>query len=124
MMIDILALLCIKHFIVDALLQTPYQYLNKGKFLHLGGLLHTGLHGLGTAICFINESIEMIIMLSFIDFCLHYTIDYVKINITKAYHWSEYKKDHLRIYSNNFFIALVLDQCLHFLTYILLVSLI
>lgn len=42
-MIETLIFLTVKHFIVDVILQNPYQYLNKGKFLHPGGLLHVFL---------------------------------------------------------------------------------
>lgn len=126
-MIEILTLLIIKHFVVDALLQTEYQYLNKGKFLHPGGLLHSWLHGFGTVICFYgsNLSVELLMILGSIDIIIHYIIDYTKTNITKYFKWSEYVNynfgdNYLRINSNWFFIALVLDQCLHFLTYLLL----
>ena len=47
-----MVLLQMKHFAVDFLLQTRYQWENKGTYLHPGGLLHAGLHGLGTlAVC-------------------------------------------------------------------------
>lgn len=125
-MIEILLLLVLKHFIVDAILQTPYQYLNKGEFLHPGGLLHAGLHGIGTIICFDGFGVETLVMLGCIDMFIHYFIDYTKMNIGKHYNWSEYVnhnfgKGYLRINSNNFFIILILDQCLHFATYIMLV---
>ena len=38
----ILLLLALKHFIADALLQRPYQYLNKGIYGHPGGIVHAG----------------------------------------------------------------------------------
>ncbi len=30
------------HFLVDFVLQTPFQYRNKGTYGHAGGLLHAG----------------------------------------------------------------------------------
>lgn len=126
-MLELLVLLIIKHFVVDALLQTPYQYLNKGKFLHMGGVLHAALHGIGTGLVFMNHSIPIMINAMILDAIIHYFIDFGKVNITKKYQWSEYiddkiNKPYLKIYSNHFFIAIVLDQCLHFLTYVLLVQ--
>ena len=125
-MIEILILLTIKHFVVDALLQTPYQYLNKGEFLHPGGILHAGLHGLATIACFYSFNLDMMLMHGFVDMIIHYFIDYAKMNIGRKFKWSEYVNhnfgdSYLRINSNNFFIILVLDQCLHFATYIFLV---
>jgi len=124
----ILLLFVIKHFIADALLQTPYQYLNKGTFCHPGGIIHAAIHGLLTGLIALYVGVDILIIHSLIllDATIHYFIDYIKINIGKLYHWSEYKKDninnieYLTIYSNKFFILLILDQCLHFITYIIL----
>jgi len=45
----LLLALTVKHFIVDFPLQAhPYQYKNKGTYGHPGGLLHSGLHLVGT----------------------------------------------------------------------------
>lgn len=43
-----IALLFTKHFIIDFPLQTKYQWSNKGIYGHPGGILHAGLHGIGT----------------------------------------------------------------------------
>ena len=37
-----------KHFLCDFVLQSAYQYRNKGIYGHPGGILHAGLHGLGS----------------------------------------------------------------------------
>lgn len=125
----LLTYLTIKHFIVDALLQTKYQYSNKHIFLHFGGVLHALLHGIGTSMCFLLVDFPLdviIIVVGLIDMVIHYFIDYIKMNITLKFEWSlqTQLKDGssiLGITSNKFFIFLLLDQCLHFLTYILLV---
>jgi len=122
----IMTTLIVKHFVADALLQFPYQYLNKGKFLHPGGLLHAGIHGILTAYCFMTYSPEVILIVASIDTVLHYFIDYAKMNISAIFKWSEYDaedgKSFLKIYDNNFFIILILDQCLHMMTYVLLIG--
>jgi len=125
----LLILLTIKHFIVDAPLQLPYQYLNKGTYGHLGGILHAALHGIGTVLCLlvIQQPMELCFAIGFMDAGIHYHIDWAKMNISS----NKYSgmstdadgKTCLCIYDNMFFIWLVVDQCLHFATYILIVSL-
>jgi Protein of unknown function (DUF3307) len=112
----ILFLLFTKHFIVDFPLQTPYQYLNKGKYGHAGGLLHSALHGLATFIIFaiFLVSIKLALFLAIIDFVVHYHIDWAKVNINNRYGWKSDKH-------SQFWILLGLDQYLHALTYIGLV---
>ena len=39
-----------KHFLVDFCFQPPYQYMNKGKLFHLGGILHSFNHAFWTFI--------------------------------------------------------------------------
>jgi hypothetical protein len=34
------AVLMVKHAVADFYLQTPYQFLNKGKYGHPGGFIH------------------------------------------------------------------------------------
>lgn len=147
----LLALLFVKHFVADALLQTPYQYLNKGNVRHPGGYVHALIHIIGSFTSFmawsfvfifgylffsgvsnfVGVSIYSIILnftiasliLSLVDGVVHYIIDWSKVNLTKKYKWSGFSTDQngrecLNIYSNNFFIALVADQVLHFLTYL------
>lgn len=122
----LMTILIVKHFNADALLQFPYQYLNKGKFLHPGGLLHAGIHGILTTFCFISFPLEVILTVTLIDTVAHYFIDFAKMNLSAIYKWSEYDaidgKSFLRINDNMFFVVLILDQCLHMLTYVLLIK--
>mgnify|MGYP001765158580 CR=1 FL=1 len=46
----LLLLFQIKHLVVDWLWQPPYEYLNKGTWLHLGGLQHAAKHMAGAYI--------------------------------------------------------------------------
>jgi hypothetical protein len=120
-MITIFLLFQVKHFIADFLLQTKYQYLNKGKFLHAGGLWHASIHGAWTFLILYHfADLKLLILLSLFDFVSHYLIDYSKVNLTKKYKWSFVKDGKLVITSNNFFIALGVDQLLHQLTYCLI----
>jgi len=124
----LMTLLIAKHFVADALLQNPYQYLNKGKFLHPGGLLHAYIHCVLTVLCFWGYDLTILFLVGILDFVVHYFVDYGKMNVSRIYKWSGYVKsedgkDYLHIYSNNFFIILVFDQCLHMFTYVLLIYL-
>lgn len=119
-------LLALKHFLADGPLQFPYQYMNKGKLGHPGGLLHAGIHGAFTAAIFAAVGMWW---LGVIDAVVHYAIDWAKMNATRRYAWSAFvpgdgaeprNKSRLEIYSDWYFYALVLDQALHFATYIVL----
>ena len=129
--LSLVFLFTIKHYLADFQFQTSYMYLNKGTWMHPGGLIHSGLHGLMTMLIlyFVDISIIEIICFAILDFGCHYIIDYFKINITKKYGWAKYDKDSsgkgaLCIYDNKFFIALGIDQMMHWLTYCLILALI
>lgn len=104
------ALLSLKHFIVDFPAQTPYQCLNKGIFLHHGGLLHASLHGIGTCIALVMFApASIVVVCGLIDALIHYSIDWIKVNLNKR--WS------LTPQSEKFWRLLGADQAAHYLTY-------
>ena len=117
-MILILTLLFLKHFIIDFPLQNKYQWSNKGTNGHMGGILHAGLHGIGTLLClvfFVDPSFAVII--ASLDSVLHYHIDWAKMNINKKMSWAPTTHE-------QFWWLLGLDQLLHSLTYIAIVGII
>ena len=110
----LLTLLFTKHFIVDFPLQTPYQYLNKGTYGHLGGMLHSWLHAITTLVIVSFFTTPHIVLLAFvIDFVIHYHVDWAKVQINNRYQWGA--NTH-----KEFWILLGVDQFLHALTYILI----
>jgi hypothetical protein len=112
-----LTLLFIKHFIVDFLLQNPYQWQNKGTYGHPGGLLHAGLHGVATLLILVFfTEIELALFLAMTDAIIHYHIDWAKMNLNKKFGYTPADE--------KFWWLLGLDQLLHSLTYILIVSII
>jgi hypothetical protein len=111
----ILSLLFTKHFVVDFPLQKEYQWRNKGTYGHPGGLLHSGLHGFFTGLIFWFFAPVACVTLGFIDFILHYHIDWAKMNLNAKMGWGANTHE-------EFWILLGLDQFLHAMTYILLVS--
>lgn len=113
----VIILLIIKHFIIDFPLQTRYQWSNKGTYGHPGGILHAGLHGIGTYLCLVIISPIAAIYLSILDTVLHYHIDWAKMNINRAMSWQADSHE-------QFWWLLGVDQLLHYLTYVLLVFLI
>jgi len=114
----LLALL-IKHFIIDFVCQTPYQYLNKGKYGHPGGLLHSWLHILTTGfiICgfdifySIDHLYLFFILIS--EFGIHYHLDWGKVKICKHFGWTTSNSEY-------YWWLLGLDQFLHNLTYLII----
>lgn len=106
-------LLFTKHFIVDFPLQFPYNYLNKGTYLHAGGVLHALAHGLATTACFaaVLGPSEIAVALGALDMFLHYHIDWAKMNLNKRLGYGPTT-------SEKFWWLLGLDQYLHALTYI------
>lgn len=111
----ILVSLLVKHFVVDFIMQGPYQYLNKGKFGHPGGILHAALHGIATYILFavIMPSSEWAWALAMggVDAVTHYFIDWGKVNINKKMGWGPTT-------SEQFWWLVGFDQLLHQLTYV------
>lgn len=130
---SLIALLTIKHFIADGPLQTSYQYQNKGTYGHAGGVLHSGIHAIFTLVViyawsrWFNVTISDTIMWSvtMLDYIIHYHCDWAKVRLTHRYNWShpvfvDGKMTGLQITSNTFFIALLLDQLVHGLTYVVI----
>ena len=115
--LTLFTLLILKHFIIDFPAQTPYQWMNKGTYGHPGGILHAGLHGFGTVLCFVWWAPFASIILGIMDMLIHYHIDWVKMNINKKYGW---KADT----HPEFWTALGLDQLAHYLTYVGLIALV
>lgn len=84
----ILLLLQIKHLVIDWIWQPPYEYENKGTWLHPGGIQHSGKQAIGDYLVFMwFFSTPIAITLSIIEFIIHYGTDYAKVNINKAKGW-------------------------------------
>ncbi len=115
----LLILFPLKHFIFDFLYQPPYQWMNKGKFGHPGGLLHAGQHAIGTWLVlfasFGGTALDNLVYVFFgffaiAEFIIHYLVDYAKMNINKKMGWGP--NTH-----SQFWILLGVDQLLHLWTY-------
>lgn len=110
----VLFLLGTKHMIVDGPLQShfPYLYEHKGQFLHLGGIAHAGLHGLGTliALALYPGLLGLALFMGVVDFLIHYVVDYTKMALNAKNGWNPTKP--------HFWTAILVDQYAHYLTYL------
>lgn len=127
----LISLLFVKHLVIDFVLQTPYQYTNKGIYGHPGGILHAGLHTAGTALVLyllaplisypIWDYSIVVFWLSLMDGVIHYHMDWLKTQVCNKYN---YKPSPRLGCTNNqatlFYWWLGLDQTVHNLTYVLI----
>ena len=74
-----------KHFLCDFVLQTAYQYRNKGTYGHPGGFLHAGLHAAGSlpAVLIFAQSGGLVAAILAAEFAIHYHVDWLKEQVNK-----------------------------------------
>lgn len=118
MLIILFSALTFKHFLADFILQRSYQFRNKGKYGHPGGLLHAGIHGVGTLLSLLYfVPLEMAFSLAVLDMVVHYHIDWAKSRVN-----SKMKLDPNE--DNEYWFLFGFDQFLHHMTYIGIVLLV
>jgi len=107
-----LAVLTTKHVIFDFFFQTSYQWKNKGIYGHPGGLLHAGLHAMGTCAVFLvlTSSAALATAIVVGEFLVHYHIDWAKERVGRRMKWG--------FEQNGYWRAMGVDQWLHQLTYL------
>jgi hypothetical protein len=107
-----LVVLEVKHFIFDYPLQTRYMLKNKATYGHPGGLIHAGLHVLGTTAVFlvVRPSLAAIIGILVGEFIVHYHIDWAKGQLTR--------RGGLTTADAMYWWGIGADQLLHHLTYL------
>lgn len=114
-MFEALFLLFVKHFICDFPLQSnPWLYRNKGTYMHPGGIVHAGIHGIGTLLVLAPFIGSASMIYALIDMIVHYHIDWAKMNINQHYDWQPHT-------SERFWILLGFDQLLHHMTYFMII---
>jgi hypothetical protein len=102
----------IKHYLCDFLLQTYDLIRFKGKYLHPAGLLHAGLHMLGSipALFVLTHAPETIAILIAAEFLIHYHTDWAKARIDGALRLNDQSSLYWAIFGG--------DQLVHQLTYV------
>lgn len=110
----ILVFLQIKHWYVDFVNQTNEEIASKGIYGDSPGIEHSAKHGIGTLIAIVAAVgfpyIAYAGVLAFVDFVIHYHIDWVKSNYGNS-----------DISTKDFWIHIGMDQLAHQLTYIFIV---
>ena len=112
-----LAVLQIKHFVCDFVIQTTYQFSNKGIYGHPGGLIHAGLHALTSIAVFFVLTPPLAVGVGIVvaEFILHYHIDWLKEQIVKREQWVFPQAEFWWVFG--------FDQFLHQFTYLGIVAL-
>lgn len=113
----ILALLFVKHFVCDFVVQYPYMVQEKGTYGAAGGIHHALLHFLGTffvLVWFIHPFWAAV--WAAVDGVVHYHIDWAKMNINRVWKYT--------IEQPQFWAWLGADQLAHSLTYVAMTAII
>ena len=111
-----LAYLAFKHAIADFFLQTKYQWSNKGRYGHPGGLLHAGIHlvfSLPILLILPPPNLTYGFAVLAAEFLVHYHCDWTKEQVVRSNNWT--------FQNDAFWRAMGVDQLVHALTYIAMV---
>lgn len=110
----LLVLLQFKHWYIDFVDQDMEEVNHKGIFLHWLGMKHSLKQGFGTYICISlivgSEYWMYALALAWVDFGIHYLVDWAKMNFGNR-----------DIQNPKFWAHLGLDQMAHQLTYLWIV---
>ena len=112
----LLTALTAKHFLCDFGLQTAWIAANKGRWGHPASVVHSGEHALATlAVLWVfGLPLPVVAGIAAVEFAVHYHIDCAKDAITRRLG--------LTTDDRGFWIALGLDQSLHQMTYLVIVT--
>ena len=112
--IIVLIVLQIKHFVCDYPLQSQFMLQKANKDNWIKPLLaHSLVHAIGTFLVFMFFDLKIALILSIMDFILHFVVDRIKASPNIGNRWSMDKPQ--------FWWALGLDQMAHHLINILFV---
>jgi hypothetical protein len=111
-----LVVLQAKHFVADFILQTPYQFTNKGKYGHPGGFIHAGIHALGSMLAFFVITPTFFVGAAIVigEFIAHYHIDWTKEQTVRRKQWVFPQAEYWWTFGA--------DQALHQFTYVVIVA--
>lgn len=111
----LLGLLFVKHWLIDFVNQSAEEVTGKGTYGQAHGVMHSLKHGVATFLIFlvITWQFEFCVIIGFVDFVLHYHIDWAKSNINRRWNYT--------VENPKFWAWLGADQLAHALTYLGLV---
>ncbi len=106
----------VKHFVCDYLLQTSFQYRNKGTYGHPGGILHAEIHAVGSlpAILVFMPPLGVIAAIIIGEGAVHYHLDWLKQKIDQRMNWTPEAAQYWHVFGA--------DQLLHQLTYVVILG--
>lgn len=109
--ITMLALLMVKHFVCDFVLQNKWQITGKGIYGHPGGIAHSAIHVAATFLVLLPFSVPTGTLFAILvaEYVVHYHIDWAKEQLVRRFDW----RDGARFWN-----AIGFDQLLHGLTYL------
>lgn len=107
----------VKHFLCDFVLQPYSIVVKKGIYLHPAGLLHAGLHALGSipALLLLLHAPQTIALFILGEFVVHYHVDWTKANIDRVLKLDNRSSLHWAIFGA--------DQMIHQFTYLAMIFL-
>ena len=82
--------------------------------MHPGGVVHAGIHAIGTLLVLAPFIGSASVMYALIDMVVHYHIDWAKMKLSRRY-------DLQPTNSERFWILLGFDQLLHHITYFVII---
>ncbi len=105
-----------KHFLCDFVFQTDWHVKFKGIYGHPAGLMHAGIHALGTFACLLLLKTALLAVIGVVlaEYVIHYHTDWAKEQITRRAGWTP--ADHM------FWNVLGADQLIHQVTYLAIVG--
>lgn len=114
----LMCLLQVKHMFADFFLQTSIMLRGRGRYAHMGRLLHVLLHGALTAgiLLMLGVAPALALALVLFEIVVHFHIDYFKSRFTAERNLTPAQATYWR--------ALGADQALHQLTYVAIIGLV
>ena len=108
----LVVLLQLKHAICDGPLQLRWMLKQKGFYGKPGGLVHAGIHGVGSLLMLLVFGLAPLpsVALAAADAAVHYHVDFAKETVVRRRAWTAD--------SPYFWWALSADQLLHQFTYV------
>ena len=90
-MVGLITALLVKHVVFDWFYQPAWMWQKKGTFGAWGGIAHSGIHAVVTAIIlaiFLGlEFWPLVLGLAVFEFVIHYWTDWSKMNINRIRGW-------------------------------------
>lgn len=112
---SLLVAFIIKHTLADYFLQFPFMFKEKGIYGAIGGLAHSGLHGLFTFLILFSIFPWLALLFGILDAIAHYHIDFLKCKFRERFDYDENGNIYWMLHGT--------DQALHLLTYAIIIGL-